>query len=104
MYRKFNRHSDALPSGFVFGSSSFTSFRNPLNPDEMEYQSLGTKIRVSQENGDVLGIEISPQFDPDDTDDVDVNTVSNVDAFDIYEMSGDFEADNPIPSDNKNSD
>lgn len=63
----------------------------------MDFESLGTKIRLSRENGDVLGIKIQPEFDTDDCDDIDVNTVAKLDAFDVYEMGANFEPETPLP-------
>lgn len=96
MYSKFNRHADSLPRGFVVNSSS-DDLKYCLNNDKSDYESLGQKIRVSQDNGDVLGIKIQPEFDTDDSEDIDVNTVAKLDAYDVYEMGADFEPESSLP-------
>lgn len=99
--RNKNIHSDVLPSGLVVVDSKDSKIYS-LNKDKIEFQSLGTKIRISQDNGDVLGISIRPEFDDLDSDDIHVSTVSNVDAFDVAEMFGTLETEStPIaPVDN----
>ena len=100
MYKRFNRHSDILPNA-INVQKSIDDFKFPLNPDKISYESLGDKIRISRENGDVLGVTIAPEFDTEDVNDIDVNTAHKLDAFDIYEMSGDKpNTDNPLPNEN----
>jgi hypothetical protein len=95
MYKKFNRHSDVLPSGFSINSPK-SSFHNPLNKENLEYTSLGSRIRRSQAGMDVLGVQVVPEFDDKSSEDIDVRTVCKMDAFDQAEMYG-----SAIESENK---
>lgn len=58
---------------------------NDLNPDNEPYESLGEKILASLEYGSDIGSPAVVQYDPSDTDDVDVLTDPNHDFFDIAE-------------------
>lgn len=96
MYKKFNRHSDVLPSGFSV-SSPKSDYHNPLNKENLEYNSLGSRIRRSHAGIDVLGVQVVPEFDDKDVDDIDARTVSKMDAFDVAEILGSkVETDSPI--------
>ena len=96
MYRKNNRHSDVLPSGFSVKTDKET-LKYSLNSEKLEYNSLGKQIRLANDNKDVLGVAITPEFDSDDCNDIDVNVVSKLDAFDLYEEFGSKPDSSPIP-------
>lgn len=96
MYEKFKRHSDVLPSGFSVKTNKDT-LSYALNTEKLEYNSLGNQIRLANDNKDVLGVAISPEFDSDDCNDIDVNVVSKMDAFDLYEQFGSKPDPSPIP-------
>ena len=59
--------------------------RNFYNPNNEPYQSLGERIRSAVEYGSDLGSPAVVQYDPDDSDDIDVLTDPNHDIFDIAE-------------------
>lgn len=99
IYAKFNRHSDVLPSGFSV-STQKENLIHPLNSEKLEYNSLGSQIRLAQENKDVLGVAIAPEYDSEDSNDIDVNVVSKLDAYDLYEQFGQKPDDAPLPPEN----
>lgn len=61
------------------------TFSNDFNPNNEPYESLGDKIKASLQYGSDIGSPAVVQYDPEDTEDVDVLTDPNHDFFDIAE-------------------
>lgn len=79
------------------GRLATTCDSNKFNKDNEPYTSLGDKIRSSLEYGSDVGSPASVQFDPSDTEDVDVMTSPDHDFFDIAEEFGSKPSSNPLP-------
>lgn len=85
-------------------TSAQQKFRNPFNGDaDRVYQSLGDKILFASESGESLGMEVSPVYNGNDSDDIDVMTDFHHDIFDIAEKYGKM-VDTPSSPSNKDVD
>lgn len=67
---------------------TLTPMSNKFNRNDEPYQALGDQIISSIEYGSEIGSPAVVQYDPSDTDEVDVMTSPDHDYFDIAEQFG----------------
>lgn len=61
---------------------------NPFNDDDAEFVCLEDRIKLATESGADIGARVNPQYDADDTNDIDIMCSLRHDAMDIAEAFG----------------